>query len=73
VKIPKPESTYNIVDNPIPKSGMWATYSLEELQTQVENLSGAERALAWHYVMLTLNACNKTVEDEILSKEIFAQ
>jgi len=24
-------------------------------------------------MMLTLNACNKSVEDEILSKEVFAQ
>jgi hypothetical protein len=64
---------YDIVTNPIPKSDMWATYSLTEVQAQVEKLSGAERALAWHYVMLTLNACNKSVEDNILSKEIFAQ
>jgi hypothetical protein len=63
---------YDIVSNPIPKSDMWATYSLEDLQAQVEKLSGKERALVWHYVMLTLNACNKTVEDEILSREVFA-
>ena len=64
---------YDTVQNPIPRSGMWATYSLEDLQASLQKLSGAERALATHFVMLTLNACNQVVEDEILSKEIFAQ
>jgi hypothetical protein len=64
---------YDIVQNPIPRSGLWATYSLEDLQGMLNKLTGAERALASHFVMLTLNACNKVVEDEILSKEIFAQ
>ena len=62
---------YNVINNPIPKSGLWATYSLEDLQTMLEKLSGAERALATHFVMLTLNTCNKVVEDDILSKEVF--
>jgi hypothetical protein len=52
---------------------MWATYSLETLQASLQKLSGSERALATHFVMLTLNACNKVVEDEILNKEVFAQ
>lgn len=63
---------YDTVQNPIPRSGMWATYSLEDLQASLQKLSGAERALATHFVMLTLNACHQVVEDEILSKEIFA-
>jgi hypothetical protein len=62
---------YNVINNPIPKSGLWATYSLEDLQANLQKLSGAERALATHFVMLTLNACNKVVEDDILSKEVF--
>ena len=64
---------YDTVKNPIPRSGMWATPNLESLQKMLGCLSGAERALATHFVMLTLNACNQVVEDEILSKEIFAQ
>ena len=64
---------YDTVKNPIPRSGMWATYSLEDLQASLQKLSGAERALATHFVMLTLNACNQVVEDEILSKDVFAQ
>ena len=64
---------YDTVKNPIPRSGMWATHSLEDLQASLQKLSGAERALATHFVMLTLNSCHQVVEDEILSKEIFAQ
>jgi len=62
---------YNVINNPIPKSGLWATYNLEDLQTMLEKLSGAERALATHFVMLTLNTCNQIVEEDILSKEVF--
>ena len=64
---------YDIITNPIPSSNMWATYSLEDVYAQINSLSKPEQALAWHYVMLTLNACHKEVEDKILSKEIFAQ
>ena len=62
---------YDVISNPIPKCDMWATYSLKDLQTMLNKLSGAERALATHFVILTLNACNKSVEDNILSKEVF--
>jgi len=64
---------YNIVENPIPRSDLWATRSLEDIYEELNGLSRPEQALAWHYVMLTLNACNQLVEDNILSKEIFAQ
>ena len=62
---------YDVINNPIPKSGLWATYSLAELQNSLSKLSGAERALATHFVMLTLNTCNQIVEEDILSKEVF--
>ena len=62
---------YDTVKNPIPRSGMWATPNLESLQKMLGCLSGAERALATHFVMLTLNTCNQIVEDDILSKEVF--
>ena len=64
---------YDIVSNPIPRSDLWATRSLEDIYEELNDLSKPEQALAWHYVMLTLNACNQLVEDRILSKEIFAQ
>ena len=65
---------YDIVTNPIPKNGMWATPdNLTELFNMLDQYTGAEKALAMHVAMLTLNTCNKVVEEEILSKEIFAQ
>ena len=64
---------YDAVQNPIPRSGFFATPTLEDLQSCIEALPSKERALVYTYVMQTLNACNQLVEDEILSKEIFAQ
>ena len=62
---------YNTVENPIPRSGLFATKTLVELQEYVELMSAKEKAQAYLIMQLTLNACNKLVEDEILSKEIF--
>ena len=64
---------YDIVKNPIPRSGLWATPTLEQIQTQIEGFPPEQKAQMYNVLMLTLNACNKLVEDEILSKEIFAQ
>jgi len=64
---------YNIVNNPIPRSSLFATRSLAEIQAEIELLPATQKAMVYTYVMATLNACNKLVEDEILSKEIFAQ
>jgi len=64
---------YNIVNNPIPRSGLWATPTLEQIQAQIEGFPPEIRAQMHHVMMLTLNACNQLVEDRILSKEIFAQ
>ena len=64
---------YDIVKNPIPRSGLFATKSLTEIQDFIEQLPKKDRATASMVLMFTLNACNKIVEDEILSKEVFAQ
>lgn len=64
---------YNIVQNPIPRSDLFATRTLAEIQAEIESLPATQKAMVYTYVMATLNACNKLVEDEILSKEIFAQ
>ena len=50
--------------NPIPSSSLFYTPSLEELQAQIETLPKKDRALVYNYVMQTLNACNRLVEDE---------
>jgi hypothetical protein len=63
---------YNVVENPIPRSGLFATKTLPELQDYIEMMSAKEKAQAYLIMQLTLNACHKLVEDEILSKSIFA-
>jgi hypothetical protein len=64
---------YDIVQNPIPKSGLFTTPTLEEIQSFIAQLPSKEQANASLVFMFTLNSCNQLVEDKILSKEIFAQ
>lgn len=64
---------YNIVENPIPRSGFFATPTLEQISDQIEGYPAEQKAQMYLVMQLTLNACNKLVEDEILSKDIFAQ
>ena len=65
---------YDIVNNPIPKSKLFVTPQDEQdLFRRLEQLSGPEKALAFQIAMMTFNLCNRLVETEILSKEIFAQ
>ena len=64
---------YDIVTNPIPKSNLFATPTLAEVQTFINALPSKEQANANLVLMFTLNACNQLVEDNILSKEVFAQ
>jgi hypothetical protein len=64
---------YDVVKNPIPRSGFFATRTLAEIQAEIERLPATQKAMVYTYVMATLNACNQLVEDEILSKEVFAQ
>jgi hypothetical protein len=62
----------NIVDNPIPKSGLFASPTLEQIAEQIETMPAKEKATLYLVFQLTLNACNKLVEEKILSKDIFA-
>ena len=64
---------YDIVQNPIPKSGLFATKTLAEIQEFIECFPAKQRADLYLVMQFTLNSCNQLVEDEILSKEIFAQ
>lgn len=64
---------YDIVKNPIPRSGLFTTPTLEEIQAHISAMPSKEQAVASMIFMFTLNACNKLVDDEILSKEVFAQ
>ena len=64
---------YDIVQNPIPKSGLFTSPTLAEIQDFISKLPSKEQANANLVFMFTLNSCNQLVEDNILSKEIFAQ
>jgi len=64
---------YDIVKNPIPRSGLFATKTLAEIQEFIECFPAKQRADLYLVMQFTLNSCNQLVEDRILSKEIFAQ
>ena len=65
---------YNVIENPIPKSGLFATpENTDALTAYIELMTGPEKALAYTIAMMTFNLANKLVEDEILSKEVFGQ
>ena len=54
------------MQNPIPKSNLWITpNSIDELYAMVEQYTGEQGALAAHIMMLTLNTCNRLVEEKI--------
>ena len=62
---------YNVVENPIPKSNLFTTPTLAEIQDFIAHLPSKEQANANLVFMFTLNSCNQLVEDNILSKEVF--
>lgn len=64
---------YDTVQNPIPKSNLFTTPTLVEIQDFISKLPAKEQANASLVFMFTLNSCNQLVEDNILSKEVFAQ
>jgi hypothetical protein len=64
---------YNIVENPIPKTSLFATpESFEQLMEYCQRFSGQERLIAITVATMALNLAHDTVEKEILSKEVFA-
>jgi len=65
---------YDIVKNPIPKTGLFATPdSLDQLMEYCQRFNGQERIIAITVATMALNLSHKLVEDEILSKDVFAQ
>ena len=51
--------------NPIPKSNLFATQSLAEIQDFISKLPTKEQANANLVLMFTLNACNALVQPEL--------
>ena len=65
---------YDIVKNPIPKTGMFATpESLDQLMEYCQRFNGQERIIAITVATRALNLAHELVEKDILSKEVFAQ
>jgi hypothetical protein len=64
---------YDIVKNPIPRSGLFATKTLAEIQEFIECFPAKQKADLYLVMQFTLNSCHQIVEDEILNKEVFAQ
>ena len=63
---------YDVVTNPIIRSSLFLTpISYAELDQIIKSLPEEEQALAYRISMLTSNLCNKLVNEEILSKDIF--
>ena len=64
---------YDTVKNPIPKTGLFATpESLDQLMEYCQRFTGQERIIAITVATMALNLSHKLVEDEILSKDVFA-
>ena len=64
---------YDVVTNPIIRSSLFVTpVSYEDLNKIIKSLPLEEQELAYRFAMLTSNLCNKLVNDEILSRDIFA-
>jgi len=66
---------YDIITNPIPKNDLFVTEdNLTAMFNRIEGLSNKqERAQAYQIAFMVLNTCHKIVNEEILSKEVFAQ
>jgi len=53
------------MQNPIPRSGLFATRTLQEIQADIESLPPQDKAFVYPYVMATLNACH-VLADELV-------
>jgi hypothetical protein len=62
---------YNVVNNPIPYSGLFTEPTLEEIQALIQTMPRTHRANAYLVMMYTMNRCHRLVEDNILNKEVF--
>lgn len=52
--------------NPLPKSTLYYTpNTLEELDERIQNMPQKDRALIYHFVMMTINTCHKLVDEQM--------
>ena len=65
---------YDIVKNPIPKTGLFATpESLDQLMEYCQRFNGQERIIAITVATMALNLAHELVDTNILNKDVFAQ
>jgi len=65
---------YDIVNNPIPKTGLFATpESLDQLMEYCQRFTGQERIIAITVATMALNLAHELVDTNILNKDVFAQ
>ena len=60
------------MQNPIPKSNLFTTPTLEEVQSFIDALPSKEQANASLVLMFTLNACHQRVQDAMDAEELRA-
>lgn len=53
-----------MIQNPIPRCGLFATPTLEQISDQIELFPAEQKAQLYLVFQMTLNACNKLVEEE---------
>ena len=54
---------YIMITNPIPRSGFFATPTLEQISDQIEVFPAEQKSQLYLVMQLTLNACHKLVEE----------
>jgi hypothetical protein len=54
---------YEVVKNPIPRSGLFANKTLAEIQDYIEQMPTEARATAYLIMQFTLNACHQIVDE----------
>lgn len=53
-----------MIQNPIPRSNLFASPTLEQIQEQIELFPAEQKAQLYLVFQMTMNACNKLVEEE---------
>ena len=64
------EGGYNEINNPIPRNGLFATKTLDEIAEMIEGYSAKQKADLYLVMMFTLNACHQLFDEAVNQREI---
>ena len=53
------------VQNPIPKSNLFASPTLEQIANQIEGMPAEQKKMCYLVYAMTLNACNALAQTEL--------